>query len=311
MPLAPFHCAIGDAPEVGLPVAATVDISPIDDSVDTNRVRITGAGTIQSFGFACGGSQGEIGEQATITKRITFVPTGAGIVLHNNPPTLVLLGGVDRTIKAQAHGEYQSDASGNWTEIQFSQSDLPPIGDGGLVSMIVYFTNQTITIPPNTTKAWVRMWGGSGAAGGSSDTAHYTAGVGSAGYLEKYLSGLTPGNTLAFTHGAGGVTQNNGAGAWYGQPGGASILASGTQTISTLTANGSNGSNYGSGPGSTGGTATGGDVNYTGQSGSPSAPDGSFPGIGGARLYSRGPDGSNAVQGTPGLPGGMIIAWFR
>lgn len=324
MGFAPFIIALGDAPEVELQAAAEVDIAPADDSVNSNRVRVVGEGTVSSLGVACGGlrrsdvlppeDEAATDDVMTVTKQVTWDPSGAGILLKHNPPGLSLLGGVDRLIKTKSFGEYQSDVDGWWTELQFSQSDLPPVGDGGLISFVVYSSSQTITIPPNCTKAWIRMWGASGAAGGTGDVNHASAGVGSGGYLEKYQSGLVPGKTLIFTRGNGGITQNNGAGAWYGQPGSASTLVSGTQSIGTLTANGSNGTDYaGTGPGSPGGTASGGDLNYTGQSGGPPqpTPSGFGPGVGGARLFSRGPDGSTAVQGTPGIPGGLVIAWFR
>jgi hypothetical protein len=62
-------------------------------------------------------------------------------------------------------------------------------------------------------------------------------------------------------------------------------------------------------PGSAGGTATGGDINRTGQTGgfSHGTP---APGVGGVMGLARGPDGS-AGSGNAGIPGGLIIAWFN
>ena len=117
---------------------------------------------------------------------------------------------------------------------------LAPTKSGGqLLAFLTYIASGPITIPPGATRAWLRMWGGSGASGNGaiSVQAYSSNGVGAPGYLEKFLTGLTPGNTLIFTRGAAGTAWTAGNGA----NGSASILASGTQTIATLTANGSNG----------------------------------------------------------------------
>jgi len=318
MPIAPFHCAMGDSPEVALPCAATVNISPGDDSVDTNRVRITGTGTISSFGVACDGVQGELGEPATVTKRIAFVPTAPGITLQHNPPGLSLLGAVNRTITANAFGTYQSDVNGNWTETDYTQAAVSPTkGGGALLALITYTASATITIPPGATRAWVRMWGGSGASGaGDGTNFNSSAGTGAPGYLEKFLTGLTPGITLVFTRGNGGTPS-----ASAGSNGTASTLASGTQTIATLTAGGSNGTpqpstaDVSTFAGSAGGTATGGDINRPGQTGGSSAWNGTsfVRGVGGYNSIGRGVDGSASylVQGNAGINGGLIIAWFN
>lgn len=122
-----------------------------------------------------------------------------------------------------------------------------PTGVGGITSLVYYTSTQTITIPAGATKAWIRLVGG---GGGSSGT-----GVGSgAGYLEKYLSGLTPGGTLALTIGAAGTTGN----------GGDSVLASGTQSITTLTATKGVGGSSGN---KAGGIPTNGDININGGDG--------------------------------------------
>ena len=313
--------------------AATVNIAPADtldadgfpqsNTVDTNRVIITGSGTINSFGQACGGQLGFLGEIKTVTKRINFQPTvGQSIILHHNLPTLNLLGAVDRTITTAAFGEYQSDANGNWQEIGFSASDTSPVsGHGGLISLVYYAASATVTIPPLATRAWVRMWGGSGGS-----ASYYGAGAGAGGYLEKYLIGLGPGKTLAFTCGAAGAGGLGTAGSPTsdGKDGTASTLASGTQTIGTLTANAGKGVIYQSYQGSLGGTATGGDVNVKGQNGTNScntysfdvngANNGgaTFPGAGGSNFFSKGADGvvTYSTNGNPGVPGGMIIAWY-
>jgi hypothetical protein len=317
---------MGDSPAVSLPAAATVNIAPPDvldadgdpqsNPVDTNRVIITGSGTINSFGQACGGAVGEQGEKCTVTKKLTFQPTsGQTITLHHNPPTLTLLGGIDRNITVECFGEYQSDPSGNWQETQFYSSATSPVSArGGLQSLIYYNASATITIPPLATRAWIRMWGG---AGGSAY--YYSSGTGAPGYLEKWLTGIVPGNTLIFTRGNGGAPGDNSGSHYSGDNGTASILASGTQTIGTLTANGTLGVNYGDQNPSPGGTATGGDINLKGQGGfrqwqdtSPAVPVWR-PGSGGMNTMCRGADGNDAAvtqNGNAGMNGGMCIFWF-
>jgi hypothetical protein len=132
-------------------------------------------------------------------------------------------------------------------------------------------------------------------------------------------------DTLIFTLGAAGVPHSGAAGG----NGSASILASGTQTIGTLTANGSNGSAFAAASdyatygaaliGTPGGTASGGDINITGQKGGNAYAVGvgdggnaSFPGQGGASGLARGAAGVgyNIPLGNPGVPGGLLIAWF-
>jgi hypothetical protein len=181
---------------------------------------------------------------------------------------------------------------------------------GGLVALNYYSASQTITIPAGCTRAVVEMWGATGASGGITGTGA-SGGTGAGGYLEKLLTGLTPGNTLVYTQGAAGV-----AGA--GGNGSVTLLASGTQAIGTLTCNGSNGSGGGGAsnyPGTSGGTASGGDVNLTGQAGmtwGQSMPTGA-PLLGGSTMRSIGANGlypGVTTTGNPGNPGGLKIAWY-
>jgi hypothetical protein len=188
-----------------------------------------------------------------------------------------------------------------------------------LVSVVTYSSTQTITIPTGATKAFIRMWGGTGGSGGVA-SAGGSGGSGAAGYLEKYLTGLTPGNTLAYTQGAAGAA--GAATPTNGGNGTASTLASGNQTITTLTANGSNGSlsaTNNASVGTAGGTATNGDVNITGQNGSDGLattdniaanPQG-YGGHAGDSLFAPGANGvGGAVAGKAGRSGGLVIFWF-
>ena len=111
MPIVPWQCALGDAPPVTRPVAATVEIAPPDDSVDTNKIVITGTGSISSFGA----------DAPKATKDITFDPLGGSITLINSAQ-LVVLGAISRTIDSKSFGRYSSDGAGNWEEISFFSS---------------------------------------------------------------------------------------------------------------------------------------------------------------------------------------------
>lgn len=195
---------------------------------------------------------------------------------------------------------------------------MPAPTVSGLIAIDFYPVSQLVYIPANATKGWVQLWGGTGGSGGVNNAE--SAATGAAGYLEKYLSGLTPGNTLSLTVGAAGAA---GAVNSAGGAGGASVLSSGSQSIGVLTANGSLGTPAGvtsSGvevpaPGSPGGTATGGDINVTGQDGESSwVPSTSAPEPqGGQTFFSDGADGVNSNSGqagNPGNPGGCKISWF-
>jgi hypothetical protein len=192
---------------------------------------------------------------------------------------------------------------------------------GRLISITYPAATGTITIPASATQARVRLWGGSGGSGGVAvgTTAAASGGVGCPGYLEKYLTGLTPGNTLTLTLGTAGAA--GGSTGTAGGNGAASTLASGTQTITTLTASGTNGSAgvnspSVSGAGTAGATATNGDINISGNSGQAGIIDitdslavGGMGGSGGGG-FTWGPNGVVSGAGQVGRAGGCIIEWF-
>ena len=194
---------------------------------------------------------------------------------------------------------------------------------GTLVSVVSYSSSQTVTIPTGATQAYVEMWGGSGGSGGVLSTGAFAQGSSSGGgaaYLEKYLTSLTAGNTLALTIGAGGTAGVTSVSPTAGGNGGSSTLGSGTQTISTLTAPGGGGSatnNYGT-PGAAASIATGGDFNMPGQIGTGSTttcasgqpPAGGV--TGNARSFgARGSPNSLSAPGIAGTVGGCIIYWYK
>ena len=94
-------------------------------------------------------------------------------------------------------------------------------------------TSATWTIPAGVTKVKVTMIGGGG--GGGSGTVCVSNGGscgGAGGYAVVYLTGLTAGNTLTYTVGAGGGVASSG---------GSTSISSGTQTITTVTCTGGGG----------------------------------------------------------------------
>jgi hypothetical protein len=112
------------------------------------------------------------------------------------------------------------------------------------VAAQTFTSSGTFTIPTSVTAIKMTIVGGGGASGGGG------SGGGGGGAAIKFLTGLTPGNTLTVTVGAAGGT---------------SSVASGTQSITTVSATGgAAGSSGGSG-----GIGSNGDLNIGGQSGMP------------------------------------------
>jgi hypothetical protein len=138
---------------------------------------------------------------------------------------------------------------------------------GGLGGTTVYTANATFTIPAGKTVVKVTVVGGGGGSGNGSGQTRQALGGGGGGTAVKYLTGLTPGNTLAVTVGAGGI---GGASGSNGGTGGTSSVASGTQSITTVSATGGTGGTL-TASGAlqvfgtiAGGGASGGDYNISG-----------------------------------------------
>lgn len=193
-----------------------------------------------------------------------------------------------------------------------------PAGGGGLGGTTVFTANGTFTIPAGKTVVKVTVVGGGGGSGASGFDGYGGAGGGGGGGAAiKYLTGLTPGNTLTVTRGAGGSgAASSGS---VGSAGGTSSVASGTQTITTISATGGAGGtssiNTGrSANGGTGGTGSNGDLNVSGNGGgSGTAPVGfacveyATTGVGGGSIYGGGAYGivarGNAAGPTSGIGG--------
>jgi hypothetical protein len=182
------------------------------------------------------------------------------------------------------------------------------IGAGGLAGLTpghqTFTAGGTHTIPTGLTAEKVTVCAGGGGGGGSTAT-NNGGGGGSGGCAIKWLTGLTPGNTLTVTIGAGGAAGLTNA---SGGNGGTSSVASGTQTITTITTNGGGGGNgsLSASPGGGGGAAgTGGDLNLDGNAATFANPTN---GQGGAGAASPVFGGAAATSGGAGINAGSFGA---
>lgn len=148
---------------------------------------------------------------------------------------------------------------------------------GTIASTTVYASAATFTIPTGKTVVKVTIIGAGGGVGGMNGYCCNninTSGGSSGGASVKYLTSLTPGNTLTVALGAGGTAGTGSTTPTTGGTGGTSSVASGTQTITTVSATGGAGSvgrfggstTYNGGIGAPG-TGSGGDLNINGNPG--------------------------------------------
>jgi hypothetical protein len=140
---------------------------------------------------------------------------------------------------------------------------------GSAINGRAFTSNGTFTIPTGVTALKVTVQGGGAGGGGSS------SGGGGGGASIAYLTGLTPGNTIAVT---------------VGGESGTSKITSGTQAITTIQATG--------GSGQSGGSGSGGSINFTGGTGGFCGNCGSA--AGGSSLL-----GFGGSQNNPGNSGGF------
>lgn len=159
----------------------------------------------------------------------------------------------------------------------------------------VFTSNGTFTIPSGITAVKVTVVGGGGGSGGSA-SAGSTGGGGGGGTSIQYLTSLTSGNTLTVTVGAGGTAGSSSPTA--GGTGGTSSVASGTQTITTVSATGGAGTATGNTNrnGAAGGVGSGGSVNIGGGGGGSGVNNG-FGGTGGSSTLGGGSQGSAVISG--------------
>jgi hypothetical protein len=170
-------------------------------------------------------------------------------------------------------------------------------------------TSATWTIPTGVTKVRITVVAGGGSgAGVESGAFNMGSGGAGGGTAIKVLTGLTPGNTLTYTVGTGGAQASN-----AGNSGNTSQVASGTQTITTISATGGGGGKQ-LNPGTSaseisGGIGSNGDLNIKGQGGfmgsdTSSGGGGIYPGPGGSSFLGGGAAGAANSSGANGQAGG-------
>lgn len=157
-----------------------------------------------------------------------------------------------------------------------------------------FTSSGTFTIPTGITAIKMTIVGGGG-AGGAGNTGGYAAGGGGGGggAAIKFLTGLTPGNTLTVTVGAAAGT---------------SSVASGTQSITTVSATGGTAGTSGatSGAGGAGGVGSSGDLNIGGSAGGTifsvtvGCSQTGVSGLGGASIFGGGGTNAWSFGGTVG-----------
>ncbi|MGV1793841.1 glycine-rich domain-containing protein [Rhizobium sp. A37_96] len=156
----------------------------------------------------------------------------------------------------------------------------------GPTRVLILTSTTTLTVQPGETRAEVQAWAGGGAGGGGSAVG-YGGGGGGGEYRQGLFTGLTTGQTIVATVGAGGV-----GGAGGGGNGGTTSFGS------YLTANGGRGAPY-SGTGA-GGAGIGG----TGGSGGTG-----IPGMAGEGIFNTGSN-SAAIIGLGGASWGCGHSQF-
>lgn len=268
-----------------MPVPVALSPVAIQQFFDVDGNPLAGG---QLFTFAAG----------TSTPLGTFTDS-TGSVLNSNPIILDAGGFANIWLQALAYKFILQDADGvtQWTVDGI-------LGTGGTNQKSPFsqiFTGTgTFTIPSGITSLKVSVVGGGGGGGGGT-VANSGGGGGSGGVAIKWLTGLTPGLTLAVAIGAIG-TGNSGA---TGTNGNAAQVASGTQTITTVVANGGGGGITGAVPG--GGlpatVGTGGDVNLGGGAGTTGQPAINVGGTGGSSFF-----GGGGAAGGPNTAGAIALA---
>lgn len=179
-------------------------------------------------------------------------------------------------------------------------------GSGSIgVNAQVFTSSGTFTVPASISGAKVTVVGAGGGGGYGINGVIGGQGGGAGGTAIKWLTGLTPGSTITVTVGTGGI------GGLYPSNGGYSSIASGTQSITTITANGGyKGWSLGTPnpTGGAGGSATGGDLNLGGAAADNQGPNGGSVGassiFGGGGSAQGGDVPTATVGAAPGAGGG-------
>lgn len=168
-----------------------------------------------------------------------------------------------------------------------------------------FTSSGTFTIPSGVTAVKVTIVG-AGGGGQSSGCIGIGSGGGAGGAAIKYLSSLTPGNTISVTVGTGGASAPYPS---TGGTGGSSSIASGTQTITTVTASGGTGGTTSGG--GTGGSVTAGSptLSINGGSGNGIVGASSGTNAGGSSIFGGGGYGAGGDTASSGKSGLVLFEW--
>lgn len=234
----------------------------------------------------------------TITGLSTPLPVASGGTSVNTiAANAVMLGNgtsAIQTVAPSTTGNILTSNGTTWT------SDAPAVvGASGQV----FTSNGTFTIPSKITSIKITVVGGGGGGGGAGGSSSVASGGGGGGAAISYLTGLTPGNTLAVTVGGGGSAGTNAT--VNGSTGGTSSVASGTQSITTISATGGQGGKAPSSSGSsytaTGGIGSNGSLNIAGGPSMGTVSTGAnLGGSGGNSILGGGGTGSTQGSGNAG-----------
>lgn len=180
--------------------------------------------------------------------------------------------------------------------IAFKLPDLRP----GFAAASTFTTSGSFVVPAGVTRAKVTVIGGGG-AGGTHST-QPGGGGGAGGQAIAWLSGLTPGASIAVTVGAGGQPQPTST---PGSGGNGQASSFGSYVSATGGTGGGGGTGSGTPAGGQGGTGVGGAANFAGSWGGDAIPSAGRGGDGGGPGAGKG--GTGAVgQNAPlnGVGGG-------
>ena len=183
--------AVNQAPQVTLPSAATVGLG----AAASNSILITGTTTIDSFGIAPAG----------ITRTVEFQ---SALTLTYNATSMQLPGLANITTQSGDVMVVYSKGAGNWKVISYSRFAQAP-SFSSIPTIQLFTTSGNFTVPPGVSRVRVTVVGGGSSGGffdgGESGTPSYLIGGSGGGTAIKVISGLTAGQVIPVTVGAGGV----------------------------------------------------------------------------------------------------------
>jgi hypothetical protein len=222
------------------------------DSGSTNNISVAAPAGL-TFAAPYAGLTIKVKVANTTTNTVVLNWCGTG-----NKSVVFADGSAPQPGQIKAGGIYTFNYDGtNWQYTSFAPQLVRAVPQ-------VFQTSGTYIIVSDSLKGTI-VGGGGGGYGTNGGGVPNPAGGGAGATAIIYLSGLTIGHTLTVVVGTGGA--GGGTGNTAGSNGAASVVSSGTQTITTVTAGGGFGASGGAVNG-LGGSASNGTVNMQGNGGS-------------------------------------------